>query len=417
MGDAKIPSDWTGEYCRYSVCWPNSVQWLAVLRGVLALPTYGRYWNEDTGNIRSAQNVILETLVYNMKNEEVIMSCGDGGLSEIANAITMLAAKQCCGDAPPANGGVQVVVNVGGQNVPVYGNEPPAVLQPGDVPPGWVGTTNEYRISKCNLAKGIITGYIQSLRNLSQLLFVQTTLGTVAVIAALAGILVFPPFAIPALIAALVVLVGANAFVVSLANEVEADYDLWVCALYAGDSTETILDRIAELLDQAIARIPDVNPWVSALKTLGILLMNTDTLNQLFTLTGQYGGGDLDCESCGAVTTIEYGTPVVSEVIPVSTLTRYASAEVAGWGGCGDLQFYVILRKDGDATIVDVDIIGTATPCDYEATPKLWSMYEGDLGTQVYNSNTKPEFPITTQAGSIFILAGTPFEVDVLVTG
>src|SRR3989304_9661396 len=116
MGQGTIPSDWEGEYCRYAVCWPNSPQWLAVLRGVLALPASGRFWDGHTGTITEAQQVIVETYDTNLHLGEVIMACNDSFLGNIATALEHIAQGMAAqaqaitvtsggGCGPPGSGG------------------------------------------------------------------------------------------------------------------------------------------------------------------------------------------------------------------------------------------------------------------------------------------------------------------------
>lgn len=51
-----IPDDWDGENWRcVQVQWPDSPLWIALLHGFLSTPARGRYWDERTGEIRSAQ--------------------------------------------------------------------------------------------------------------------------------------------------------------------------------------------------------------------------------------------------------------------------------------------------------------------------------------------------------------------------
>lgn len=53
-----IPSDWDGETWRcVEILWPDSIQWLGVLTGLLTAPTRGRFWKASTGTITDAQNV------------------------------------------------------------------------------------------------------------------------------------------------------------------------------------------------------------------------------------------------------------------------------------------------------------------------------------------------------------------------
>jgi hypothetical protein len=53
-----IPDDWAGEeWACFIVEWPNSVQWLALLRGFMTAASRGRFWDPKTGSILDAQEV------------------------------------------------------------------------------------------------------------------------------------------------------------------------------------------------------------------------------------------------------------------------------------------------------------------------------------------------------------------------
>jgi hypothetical protein len=53
-----IPDDWDGEdWSCIRIQWPNSPQWMALLLGLVTTPTRGRWYDETTGNIKSAQAV------------------------------------------------------------------------------------------------------------------------------------------------------------------------------------------------------------------------------------------------------------------------------------------------------------------------------------------------------------------------
>lgn len=51
-----IPDDWDGQNWRcVRVEWPDSPQWLALLRGLLSTPARGRWWDERSGIVTDAQ--------------------------------------------------------------------------------------------------------------------------------------------------------------------------------------------------------------------------------------------------------------------------------------------------------------------------------------------------------------------------
>lgn len=56
-----IPNDWDGEtWGCILIDWPNSPQWLGLLRGLVTTPVRGRFWDGATGSIIDAQNIGLE---------------------------------------------------------------------------------------------------------------------------------------------------------------------------------------------------------------------------------------------------------------------------------------------------------------------------------------------------------------------
>lgn len=58
MPQYPIPDDWDGvTYECFIVEWPNSVQWVGLLRGLLTSPLRGRFWDGKTGTITDAQDI------------------------------------------------------------------------------------------------------------------------------------------------------------------------------------------------------------------------------------------------------------------------------------------------------------------------------------------------------------------------
>ncbi len=143
-----IPDDWDGlSFCRFAICWPDSPLWRVVLRGLVSEPARGFFWDERTGRVTDVLAGFRQTLDYNLELWEVIMACGESSaaLNQIAAAIRLLAANQCCGEAPPDNGGIQIVIQTpAGVTIPIYGSQPPGSLDPGEVPPDYPGTSREY---------------------------------------------------------------------------------------------------------------------------------------------------------------------------------------------------------------------------------------------------------------------------------
>jgi len=73
MGLAVIPSDWTAGYIELCVRWPDSPEWLAVLRGQLTDPGYDYFWDSFTGNPDDAKPAIFPTFNQNLHLEECMI--------------------------------------------------------------------------------------------------------------------------------------------------------------------------------------------------------------------------------------------------------------------------------------------------------------------------------------------------------
>lgn len=68
-----IPDDWEGgEWACVQIEWPNSVEWLAILRGFISSPAAGRFWDQDTGSVKGAQSVGYEIISKN----QPLVTCG-----------------------------------------------------------------------------------------------------------------------------------------------------------------------------------------------------------------------------------------------------------------------------------------------------------------------------------------------------
>jgi len=52
-----IPDDFTGEWECFSVYWPKSDKWNALLMGFLSYAMRGRFWDEKTGNVKGAIDI------------------------------------------------------------------------------------------------------------------------------------------------------------------------------------------------------------------------------------------------------------------------------------------------------------------------------------------------------------------------
>lgn len=295
-----IPNDWDGvSYCRFAICWPDSVQWKAILRGYATQIARGWTWDEKSGDLLATLVAARSTLDYNIELHEVIMACNDGGLSELAAAVKLLASAQCCDGGAPQNGGAQGTVESGGETYPIWGGVPPVEIPGGEVPPGYEGDFAQYLQDKCNASHAILTGIITTCRNWAYINFAQTA-GLVALcIAALGGWVILPVFLVPVLIAGAIGLVGVQAGLVGLADGLESKRNEIVCLMVQSDSSTAIIGGMANIIGSILALIPATGAMAVFLRLVAGLLFNTDTLNQLFNMTtGVWPDQTCNCNDC-----------------------------------------------------------------------------------------------------------------------
>lgn len=338
MAELPIPTDWDGtSTCRWSVCWPDSVLWKAILYGLIELPYRGRFWDASTGSILGVKESFRQIYDANFELSEVIMACGDSGLQDVAAAINALAratatsnstasATADCGCGGGNNGFAQSYQDDGGGNFfPVYGGEPSLSVPAGEFPPGYSDLPT-YDQDKCNLAGAIVDGWISTLRYLGALATFDFIALAGLIVAGIASIIVFPPAAIPVMMTLLAVLGTGLAIITQLATGISNNRADIVCILYEGESTQDIITAYAAALDVIIAAIPASGPIALALKSIALLLANTDTLNRLMTGQGASGLATENCATCGA--TGEFTWDLGSGDLTVNGEWRTVTAQV-----------------------------------------------------------------------------------------
>lgn len=276
IGQGVIPSDWEGEYCRYAVCWPNSEQWLAVLRGLLTLAARGRFWDEHTGSILEAQSVIRETFDANLHLQEVIMACGDQGLSEIAAALTQisisLGSGSCC-DRPGSGGQGQI--------------EPPfSETEQGDPdidpPPTGFDSWEEFFSDKCAIAWNIV----ELLENdMGNMIIINLTGSTLSGLGSLIAITIVTPIPFDDIIAiaAFLLSVGSTIVISTALDIVNSNEEELVCELYRGtdavSSLNMFMSKFSDLVDSGVSD-PIEN---FATKQFMAYMMGSPVTNRLYT--------------------------------------------------------------------------------------------------------------------------------------
>lgn len=291
-----IPSDWDGEYCRYAVCWPNSPQWLAILRGVLVLPSRGRFWDEHTGNILEAQEVIRQTYDQNLHLKEVLMACGDEGLASIAISLNKIASAMLA-----TSGGCCERGGSGGAPE----TDPPFVETPEtnpdvDPPPNGFDTWEDFFNQKCSVAYDIVANLQADLATMASMSWGSAALE--AITAALVVLLITP--VVGAAIIALVGLlatVGAVIVLTTALDIINQNTEDLICELFNGTDSQSsrslFLGKFGDLVDSGVAD-PVSN---FAIKTLMSYLLGPSATNRLYEkdLTRIWALQDcLICETC-----------------------------------------------------------------------------------------------------------------------
>lgn len=297
MEDAQIPDDFDGDYCEYSVCWPSSRQWLAVLRGVLTIPFDGRFWNGNTGSILGAKAQIEPTLTHNLQNIEVIMSCS----SDVSNALLQIAAalnnqtavgggsgSGCCGGStggagmyPPNPGGVDTT------------DSDPAT----DPPPEGYDSWEQYETQRCGVATQIMEDLQTSLGQMTIIVvsglsveaLVELLIVTLTLTISTAGLVA---------IAGLLLTIGATVICATALSLVNDNFAELVCALLDGTNSQTsrasFLAKWYEIVDDAA--IDPIEGF--AIKQLIEYMVGNEEINRMYTPNSAIDYSGYSCPGC-----------------------------------------------------------------------------------------------------------------------
>lgn len=88
-----IPDDWAGtEWACVILEWPDSVQWLGLLRGFVTTPARGRFWDGKTGSITDAQAIGLE-----IEERNPVTACSEI-VTELQNLVTAVEGLEINSD-------------------------------------------------------------------------------------------------------------------------------------------------------------------------------------------------------------------------------------------------------------------------------------------------------------------------------
>lgn len=273
-----------------SAIWPSFDWPTRIVRPVVG-ELYEVATDEEISQVREA----LHLLDYKLTGDEMTTI-----FTELSEAIRYhadrLYAKPCCNDITTVN----VIQGTTPGGYPQYGTQTPGGHgdPETDPPPEGFSSWEEYETYKCQVANFIADGVISSLRNLGVISLINLAGLASLVGAALAGFIVVPPAAIAVMITAIVALGISVGVLRDVGDWLSSNHRDFVCGLYNADSATAAVDFFAGLLDEALGALAVASSLHPAIRTVALILVGTDTMNQLFdgSLTASYP--DADCSDC-----------------------------------------------------------------------------------------------------------------------
>lgn len=278
-------TDWDGQsWCKFSICWPDSVGWRALLRGLITLPARGRTWDERTGLITSMTDIGKQIRDENLGLEHCIMSCNEA--ESLAAAIRYLAdklASRTGGDNCDTGN-----TNICGGGTGGAGNtEGPPTQEvsdtPTQTPPAGFADWAEYEVYKCSVAALIVNQAKSDTENAQLINWVGVVLSS-----ALPGFIALlvspmPGDEIMFIVGLCIAAIALGIPIFTGANQALAQgHDDYVCALISADNVGDAIsnwenvteEQIADQgLDPAVAYY--VRAWLNS-------FANNDNFNRLF---------------------------------------------------------------------------------------------------------------------------------------
>lgn len=410
MGDVAIPQDWDGEtYECYSVKWPASFEWRAVLNGLIDRGATGWTYEEKSGNVIAARDAIRATLEYNLRNEVCIMSCNEDTIAELAGiraALEGILNKACC----PTGGAGSGVFNSGSRGAGIT----PEIINPYtenpelEEPPVGFDSWAEYRTHKCNAAADLVQNLKIDLLSLSNLI-PEGKMFTV-IVAELVAVLLTPiPYDDLASIVGWLVVAGFEySLLAELSTGIQDDEDNLRCILYNSVNADSaqidFKDRVFELIGD-VSGLGLAQTWLEGIVTN---LTPNDAFNRVFenvSTTIQ----DADCSGC------------VAEWTPVEGI--YASGNLSSNPMIVESVFLnglhraYICRETGTDNVTFGPISGfTPAPSTGGADDAVGVATEGCSGTVTYSlylDDDYPEDSTFNDAAFIGLNSSTAFTFEV----
>ena len=262
-----------------------------------------RYLRDVPGQEQTLTDALASIELIKVKL--IMAMCGQEikeGLEAIAAAIAgqnyRSVITQNCGSGT-GTGGTGIIGTTPGGNIS-YGDNPglEVVEDEAEPVPDGFESWSEYFTYKCQVANHIADGIILSLRNISALSLLNLTALSVLLGLALGSFIIFPPSAIPVMIAALLAIATIQGVLYLIGDYFEEHREEMVCAFYTSESAVAAQDALIGLLDEALSALVVASEMHPYIRTIALVLASTDTLNQLFDGTLRVDYPDADCSSC-----------------------------------------------------------------------------------------------------------------------
>lgn len=414
MGDAKIPIDWDEEsYCCFAVQWPNSPEWLSVLRGVLTIPGGGYFWDETTGVVIDAVRAIRQTYDTNLHLEEILMACNSDQIIAIATALNNIAnnlggtSGQCCGTS--GSGG-------SGQSSP-----PPSPNEQGnplsDPPPEGFETWEEFYHDKCAIAHDIMTKLKQDIGEMALINFAEISVASLITVLTIA--LATPiPFDDIAAIAGLLLSIAAEIVITTTLSYLNDNTEDLICDLYNGtnssSSRDLFLSRFNDLVDVGTA-----DPLEAySVKALMAYMLDVSVTNRLYTKDNTRNWLTEDCSECNECI-LFLAQPASGPLVGTTLSDETINSVVAEAGDYTDRERYdggvffnssAVCTPCGDMVKATVTLLTGVIDSGPDATTPGWYAYNAACETIYFDASVPPSGICCQGVGSVSASAHT-FEV------
>ena len=397
-------------------------------------PTRWRLNRQD--NSRAIDRVYWDTIKYfsELAHKEIIrdMECDfQAGFETLAEAITSasnasaidrlaqavgnLVARQCCEGQSnlTTNGGIVSTIDDGdGNTIPIYGTQPPATIPETGFPPNYE-SEEDYLNDKCRLANMVFDGWLGTMRGLGAITVFNATALATLIGLALASVIIMPPAAIPVMIVSLLALGGFVAMFVQLADQLQENRQSIICDLYNSDTVETMTELLSDALDVAIGALEVAGPVGALLKTVALVLVNSDTLSQLLNGAATLGYPDADCSMCvESVRIFDYCSEATTLLEGELTFNVTSQYQCATSNPCHTA--YIFFDVDEEGTLMPEPSRFQIVAADLDGfTPGCYS-YLGEPADFVFYDENQAVLDVATDpqgicCNIILLVSSTPF--------